>query len=84
MRINDDGRGIISILRVTELQDRPKMFSTFMLQLLAELYATAPEEGDLDKPKLVHLLNTKPLTRTSSTSKQISIRPKMQSPLRVT
>jgi len=53
MRISDDGRGVISILRVTELQDRPKMFSTFMLQLLAELYATAPEEGDLDKPKLV-------------------------------
>jgi uncharacterized protein len=53
MRISDDGRGVISILRVMELQDRPKMFSTFMLQLLAELYATAPEEGDLDKPKLV-------------------------------
>lgn len=53
MRIAEDGRGIISILRVTELQDRPKLFSTFMLQLLAELYATAPEEGDLDKPKLV-------------------------------
>ncbi|HUQ96085.1 MAG TPA: helicase HerA-like domain-containing protein [Chitinophagaceae bacterium] len=53
MRISDDGRGMISILRVTELQDRPKLFSTFMLQLLAELYATAPEEGDLDKPKLV-------------------------------
>ena len=53
MRISDDGRGIISILRVTELQDRPKLFSTFMLQLLAELYATAPEEGDIDKPKLV-------------------------------
>src|SRR6476619_3417495 len=53
MRISDDGRGVISILRVTELQDRPKLFSTFMLQLLAELYATAPEEGDLDKPKLV-------------------------------
>lgn len=53
MRIADDGRGVISILRVAELQDRPKMFSTFMLQLLAELYATAPEEGDLDKPKLV-------------------------------
>ena len=53
MRIAGDGRGIISILRVTELQDRPKMFSTFMLQMLAELYATAPEEGDLDKPKLV-------------------------------
>ncbi|HEY0041635.1 MAG TPA: helicase HerA-like domain-containing protein [Flavisolibacter sp.] len=53
MRIADDGRGVISILRVSELQDRPKMFSTFMLQLLAELYATAPEEGDLEKPKLV-------------------------------
>ncbi|MEO6070330.1 MAG: helicase HerA-like domain-containing protein [Chitinophagaceae bacterium] len=53
MRISDDGRGMISILRVMELQDRPKLFSTFMLQLLAELYATSPEEGDLDKPKLV-------------------------------
>jgi DNA helicase HerA-like ATPase len=53
MRIADDGRGIVSVLRVTELQDRPKLFSTFMLQLLAELYASSPEEGDLDKPKLV-------------------------------
>jgi uncharacterized protein len=53
MRISDDGRGIISVLRVTDLQDRPKLFSTFMLQLLAELYASCPEEGDLDKPKLV-------------------------------
>jgi uncharacterized protein len=53
MRIADDGRGMISVLRVTDLQDRPKLFSTFMLQLLAELYATCPEEGDLDKPKLV-------------------------------
>jgi len=53
MKINDDGRGMISILRVTDLQDRPKMFSTFMLQMLAELYASSPEEGDIDKPKLV-------------------------------
>lgn len=53
MRIGDDGRGVISIIRVMELQDRPKLFSTFMLSLLAELYATLPEEGDLDKPKLV-------------------------------
>ena len=53
MRISNDGRGIISILRVTELQDKPKLFSTFMLQLLAELYASSPEEGDMDKPKLV-------------------------------
>jgi DNA helicase HerA-like ATPase len=53
MRISDDGRGMISVVRVTDLQDRPKLFSTFMLQLLAELYARCPEEGDLDKPKLV-------------------------------
>lgn len=53
MRISDDGRGMINILRVTELQDRPKLFATFMLQLLAELYAVSPEEGDLDRPKLV-------------------------------
>jgi uncharacterized protein len=53
MRISNDGRGMISIVRVTDLQDRPKLFSTFMLQMLAELYASCPEEGDLDKPKLV-------------------------------
>lgn len=53
MRIGDDGRGIISVLRVTDMQNRPKLFSTFMLQMLAELYATLPEEGDMDKPKLV-------------------------------
>lgn len=53
MRISADGRGLVSVLRVTDLQDKPKLFSTFMLQLLAELYATCPEEGDMDKPKLV-------------------------------
>ena len=53
MRISDDGRGMINILRVMDMQDRPKLFSTFMLQLLAELYATLPEAGDVDKPKLV-------------------------------
>ncbi len=57
MRISDDGRGMISIVRVTDLQDRPKLFSTFMLQLLAELYATCPEEGDMDKPRLVMFID---------------------------
>ncbi len=57
MRINDDGKGMISIVRVTDLQDRPKLFSTFMLQLLAELYASCPEEGDMDKPKLVMFID---------------------------
>lgn len=53
LRISDDGRGVISIVRVADIQDKPKLFSTFMLSLLAELYATLPEEGDMDKPKLV-------------------------------
>src|SRR5690606_3869963 len=52
VRIDDRGRGIVSVLRLTDLQDRPKMFSTFMLQLLAEIYATFPEQGDADRPKL--------------------------------
>lgn len=57
MRIADDGRGMINILRVTDIQDKPKLFSTYMLQLLAELYATLPEEGDLDQPKLVMFID---------------------------
>jgi len=48
-----DGFGALSILRLNDMQNRPKLFSSFMLQLLAELYATLPEVGDLDKPKLV-------------------------------
>ena len=57
MRIADDGRGMISVLRVTDMQNRPKLFSTFMLSLLAELYATLPEEGDIEKPKLVMIID---------------------------
>jgi uncharacterized protein len=57
MRISDDGRGMISVLRVTDMQNRPKLFSTFMLSLLAELYASLPEEGDLDKPKFIMFID---------------------------
>jgi DNA helicase HerA-like ATPase len=57
MRISDDGRGMVSVLRVTDIQDKPKLFSTFMLQLLAELYGSCPEEGDPDKPKLVMFID---------------------------
>jgi Cdc6-like AAA superfamily ATPase len=53
LRVNEDGAGIVHILRLTDIQDRPKLFSSFMLQLLAEVYATFPEEGDVKKPKLV-------------------------------
>ena len=53
LRTDDQGRGYLSILRLTDIQDRPKLFSTFMLCLLAEVYATFPEAGDQEKPKLV-------------------------------
>ena len=53
MRISDKGQGMISILRLMDIQNRPKLFSKFMLQMLVELYSSSPEEGDLDKPKLV-------------------------------
>jgi DNA helicase HerA-like ATPase len=51
-RLDENGKGMVSIIRLTDLQDRPKLFSTFMLQILAEIYATFPEEGDLEQPKL--------------------------------
>ena len=51
-RLDEDGKGMVSILRVTDLQDKPKLFSTFMLQMLAEIYASFPEAGDKGKPKL--------------------------------
>lgn len=52
VRLDENGKGIVSILRLTDIQDRPKLFSTFMLSLLAEVYASFPEEGDADQPKL--------------------------------
>lgn len=46
------GRAMINIIRLTDMQDRPDIFSTFILQLLAEVYSTFPEKGDVEKPKL--------------------------------
>lgn len=57
VRIDENGKGIISILRLTDIQDRPKLFSTFMLSLLAEIYANFPEEGDTGVPKLVMFID---------------------------
>lgn len=57
MRTDSEGQGVINVLRVMDLQDKPKMFSTFMLQLLAELYSNSPEVGDPDKPKLVMFID---------------------------
>ncbi len=48
-----DGRGVITCLELADVQDKPRLSSTFMMWLLAELYHTLPEAGDLEKPKLV-------------------------------
>ncbi len=53
LRIDDDGKGYINIIRLTDIQDRPKLFSTFMLSLLAEIYSAFPEQGDSDRPELI-------------------------------
>jgi DNA helicase HerA-like ATPase len=59
-----DGRGLVSLLEVPGVQDRPALYSTFLMWLLADLFNDLPEVGDLDKPKLVfffdeaHLLFT--------------------------
>ncbi|MDT8401031.1 MAG: helicase HerA-like domain-containing protein [Bacteroidales bacterium] len=53
MRRDSSGNGYINIVRLTDIQDRPKLFSTFMLSLLAEVYDQMPEKGDVDKPELV-------------------------------
>ena len=53
LRLTDDGLGVISLLELPHLQERPALFSTFLMWLLADLFHDLPEEGDLDKPKLV-------------------------------
>jgi DNA helicase HerA-like ATPase len=64
MRVAEDGRGVISLLELPHLQDRPAVFSTFLMWLLADLFHELPEVGDAEKPSLVfffdeaHLLFT--------------------------
>lgn len=53
MRFDENGKGYINIIRLTDIQDKPKLFSTFMLSLLAEIYQQMPEIGDVDQPELV-------------------------------
>jgi DNA helicase HerA-like ATPase len=52
LRLTSDGRGIVTCLELADVQDRPLLWSTFMMWLLAELYHNLPEAGDLPKPKL--------------------------------
>ncbi|MEU3843928.1 helicase HerA-like domain-containing protein [Streptomyces sp. NPDC028635] len=53
LRTADDGRGVVSVLELPAVQDKPQLFSTFLMWLLADLFHDLPEIGDADKPKLV-------------------------------
>ena len=53
VRKTSEGKGYVNIIRLNDIQEKPKLFSTFMLSLLAEIYTTFPEKGDSDKPELV-------------------------------
>lgn len=53
LHVASDGRGVITALELSDAQDKPALFSTFMMWMLAELYQSLPEAGDLPKPKLV-------------------------------
>jgi len=56
--MNDENdNGVLSIIRLTQLQEKPSLFSTFIIYLLSKLYATLPEVGDLEKPKLVMFID---------------------------
>ena len=57
VRLAPDGRGVITLLEVSELQTQPVLFSTFLMWLLAELFEELPEVGDVDQPKLVFLFD---------------------------
>ncbi|HEY9366749.1 MAG TPA: helicase HerA-like domain-containing protein [Agromyces sp.] len=53
LRVASDGRGVISLLEVPGVADKPALYSTFLMWLLADLFTDLPEVGDLDQPKLV-------------------------------
>ena len=67
LRKNENGYGYINIVRLTDIQDKPKLFSTFMLSLLAEVYAKFPERGDMDQPELIIFLDEAHLIFDSAT-----------------
>jgi DNA helicase HerA-like ATPase len=52
LRVNQDGTGVITLLELSDVMDKPALFSTFMLWILAQLYQSLPEVGDVPKPKL--------------------------------
>lgn len=57
LKKNAKGEAFINIIRLTDIQDKPALFSTFMLSLLAEIYSTFPEKGDSEEPELVMFID---------------------------
>lgn len=57
LRLDEQGRGYIHVLRLDDIQGKPKLFSTFMLCLLAEIYQSFPERGDADQPELIFVID---------------------------
>jgi DNA helicase HerA-like ATPase len=67
MRVDANGHGVISVLELPAVQDRPRLWSTVLMWLVAELFETLPEAGDLPKPKLVFFLDEAHLLFTGAT-----------------
>lgn len=73
VRINTQGQGIISILRLMDMQDKPKLFSTFMLKLLSDVYREMSELGDPPKPKLVLFIDEAHLIFSNASKALLSL-----------
>jgi DNA helicase HerA-like ATPase len=73
IRTNSNGLGIISILRLMDMQDKPKLFSTFMLKLLTDVYRLMPELGDAPKPKLVLFIDEAHLIFSNASKALLSL-----------
>jgi DNA helicase HerA-like ATPase len=72
MRTTPDGRGLVSVLELSDVQDRPALSSTFMLWMLATLYGELPEVGDVEKPKLVFFFDEAHLLFTGASKALLS------------
>src|SRR5512136_54123 len=68
----EGGQGLVSILELTDVQDKPALFSTFMMWMLARLYHDLPEVGDIDKPKLVFFFDEAHLLFESASKELVS------------
>ncbi|HEU4522775.1 MAG TPA: helicase HerA-like domain-containing protein [Thermoanaerobaculia bacterium] len=68
LRTTSDGRGIVNILSLTDVQDKPRLYSTFLMWLLGQFYYRMPEVGDPDKPKLVFFFDEAHLLFDDSSS----------------